>query len=84
MGARGFLVLGVGLLILAWATSGTGVFRRAPALVGYLIAALFVLAAVRVGLSIAIIAFGLSPASIVIPIALGVLAWRLRPGRDAT
>ena len=84
MGARGFLVLGVGLLILAWAASGTGVLRHAPALIGYLVAALFVLAAVRVGLSIAIIVFNLSPVSIVIPIALGVLAWWLRPGRDAT
>ena len=82
MGARGFLLLGVGLLVLAWAASGTGVLRRAPALIGYLVAALFVLAAVRVGLSIAILAFGLSPVSIVIPIALGALAWWLRPGRD--
>ena len=82
MGARGFLLLGVGLLILAWVASGTGVLRRAPALIGYLVAALFVLAAVRIGLSIAIIAFDLSPFSIVIPIALGVLAWWLRPGRN--
>ena len=83
MGARRFLLLGVGLLSLAWAASGTGVLRRAPALVGYLVATLFVLAAVRIGLSIAIIAFDLSPASIVIPVALGVLAWWLRPGRNA-
>jgi hypothetical protein len=83
MGAKRFLLLGVGLLILAWAASGTGVLRRAPALIGYVVAALFVLAAVRVGLSIAIIAFDLSPVSIAIPIALGVLAWWLRPGRNA-
>jgi len=83
MGARRFLLLGVGLLVLAWAASRTGVLRRAPALIGYLVGALFVLAAVRVGLSIAIIAFDLSPVSIVIPVTLGVLAWWLRPGRKA-
>jgi len=58
--------------------------RRAPAVAGYLVTALFVLAAVRIGLSIAVIAFDLSPVSTVIPIAFGVLAWWLRPGRDAT
>jgi hypothetical protein len=42
---------------------------------------LFVLAAVRIGLSIAILAFDLSIASLLIPIAFGVLAWWLRPGR---
>ena len=82
MGARGFLLVGVGLLVLAWVASGTGVLRRAPTLIGYLVAALFVLAAVRIGLSIAIIAFDLSPVSIMIPVALGVLAWWLRPGRN--
>ena len=83
MGARRFLLLGVGLLVLAWAASRPAVLRHAPDLIGYLVAALFVLAAVRIGLSIAIIAFDLSPVSIVIPVALGVLAWWLRPGRNA-
>ena len=82
MGARGFLLLWVGLLVLAWAASGTGVLRRAPALIGYLVAALFVLASVRIGLSIAILAFDLSPASYLIPISAGIIAWWLRPGRS--
>jgi hypothetical protein len=51
-------------------------------LIGYLVAALFVLAAVRIGLSIAILAFDLSPASYLIPISAGIIAWWLRPRRS--
>jgi hypothetical protein len=82
MSARRFLILGAIFLLLAWAASGGGLLRAVPAFLRLLIAGLFVLAAVRVGLSIAIIAFGLSPASVLIPIAFGVVAWWLRPGRD--
>jgi hypothetical protein len=35
----------------------------------------------RAGLSIAILAFDLSPISYLIPISFGVLAWWFRPGR---
>ena len=82
MGARGFLVFGAIFLLLAWGASATGVMRHAPAFLRLLVAVLFVLAAVRVGLSIAIIAFDLSPISFLIPIALGIVAWWIRPGRD--
>lgn len=82
MGARGFLILGAVLLLLAWGTSATGVIRQAPAFLRLLVAVLFVLAAARIGLSIAIIAFDLSPISFLIPICLGIVAWWLRPGRD--
>ncbi len=82
MGARTFLIIGAAFVLLGWAASGTGLIRRAPAILRLLVAAVFVLAAVRVGLSIAIIAFDLSPISLLIPISLGILAWRLRPGRS--
>ncbi len=82
MGARTFLILGATFLFLAWASSATGLMRRVPAILRLLVAAIFVLSAVRVGLSIAIIAFDLSPISLLIPISLGILAWWLRPGRS--
>ena len=81
MSTRGFLILGTIVLVAAWAASGTGLLRRASAFLRLLVAVLFVVAAVRVGLSIAILAFDLSPLSLLIPISFGVLAWRLRPGR---
>lgn len=82
MGARTFLMLGAAFVLLAWTASATGLIRRAPAFLRLLVAAIFVLAAVRVGLSIAIIAFDVSPISLLIPISLGILAWWLRPGRS--
>jgi len=82
MGARRFLIFGAVFLLLAWGASATGVMRRAPAFLRLLVAVLFVLSAVRVGLSIAIIAFDLSPISLLIPISLGIVAWWLRPGRN--
>jgi hypothetical protein len=82
MGARGFLIFGAVFVILIWGASTTGVMRRAPALLRLLVGVLFVLAAVRVGLSIAIIAFDLSPISYLIPICFGIVAWWLRPGRN--
>ena len=83
MGARTFLILGAAFVLLAWAASASGRMRRAPAFLRLLVAAIFVLGAVRIGLSIAIIAFDLSPVSYLIPISLGVLAWWLRPGRGS-
>jgi hypothetical protein len=84
MGARRFLVFAAVFLLLAWAASGAGLLRRVPAVLQLLVAVLFVLSAVRIGLSIAIIAFDLSPVSYLIPISFGVLAWWLRPGRKST
>ena len=84
MGATRFLILAGVLLLIVWSASGTGVLRRAPALVGYLVAAVFIFSAVRVGLSIAIIAFDLSPISYLIPISLGGVALWLRPGRRSS
>jgi len=83
MGTRGFLIFGAVFIVLAWGASGTGLMRRAPAFLRLLVAGLFVLSAVRVGLSIAIIAFDLSPISFLIPISFGIAAWWLRPGRNA-
>ena len=81
MSARGFLLLGLLVLVAAWAVSGTGLLRRASAFLRLLVAVLFVAAAVRIGLSIAILAFDLSPLSLLIPVSFGVAAWWLRPGR---
>ena len=83
MSARWFLILGLAVLVVAWAASGSGLLRRASAFLRLLVAVLFVAAAVRIGLSIAILAFDLSPLSLLIPISFGVLAWWLRPGRGA-
>lgn len=84
MSARGFLILGLVVLVAAWAASGAGLLRRATAFLRLLVGVLFVLAAVRVGLSIAILAFDLSLPSLFIPISFGVLAWWFRPGRDTS
>jgi hypothetical protein len=81
MGARWFLILGAVLALVVWGASATGLMRHAPAFLRLLVAALFVFAAVRIGLSIAIIAFDLSPISYLIPISFGIVAWWIRPGR---
>ena len=81
MGATRFLILAGVLLLLAWSASATGFLQRAHVLVRHLVAAVFIFGAVRAGLSIAIMAFDLSPISYLIPISLGLLAWWLRPGR---
>ena len=83
MSARAFLLLGLVVLVVAWAASGSGLLRRASAFLRLLVAVLFVAAAVRIGLSIAILAFDLSPLSLLIPISFGIVAWWLRPGRGA-
>jgi len=82
MSARGFLIVGLVVLAVAWAASGTGLLRRVSAFARLLVGVLFVAAAVRIGLSIAILAFDLSPASLLIPVSFGAVAWWLRPGRD--
>ncbi len=81
MGARGFLVLGGLLLLMAWAASGLGAVRRAPAIVRRVLDVLVILAAVRIGVSIAIIAFDLSLASYAIPVAFGLVAAATSLGR---
>ena len=83
MSARAFLILGAAFLLLAWAASAGGLMRQVPAFLRLLVGALFVLSAVRIGLSISIIVFDLSPLSYVIPICLGIIAWWLRPGRTS-
>jgi len=80
MGARWFLIFGAVFLLLAWGASATGLMRQAPAFLRLFVAILFVLAAVRIGLSIAIIAFDLKPVSYLIPISFGIVAWWMRPG----
>ena len=82
MGARRFLIVGAVFLLLAWAASATGLMRHTPEFLRLLVAAIFIFFAVRVGLSVAIIAFDLSPVSYLIPISFGIVAWRLRPGRN--
>jgi hypothetical protein len=75
------LVFGILLFLLGWITS-TGGLRAAPRLLQSLVTVLLIFAAVRFGLAIAIIAFDLSPLSILIPVGFGVLAWWLRPWRS--
>jgi len=82
MSARWFLIFGAVFVLLAWAASASGLTRQVPAFLRLVVAALFVLAAVRIGLSIAIIAFDSSPISLLIPVSLGIVAWWLRPGRN--
>jgi hypothetical protein len=83
MSARGFLILGLVVVVVAWAASGSGLLRQASAFLRLLVGVLFVLAAVRIGLSIAILAFDLSPLSLLIPISFGIVAWWFRPGRKS-
>lgn len=88
MGARAFLIIAAVVLLLAVSSSGTGAVRRAPAFIRNVIDALVIVAAVRIGLSVAILALDSTLANIAIPIAAGLvaaaalLAMRLR-GRSA-
>jgi uncharacterized membrane protein len=79
VGATRFLILSLALLLVLWSVSGFGFLRHAPRYLTYVVAAIFILSAVRIGLSVAILAFDLSPASYPIPIAFGLAAWWLRP-----
>ncbi len=74
MGPRVFLIFAGLLLLATWATSGLGALKRAPAIVRRILDVLVIAAAVRIGLSVAIIAFDLSLASYAIPVAFGLLA----------
>lgn len=81
MSARALLLGAIILLLATWALTGSGWLRRASEWVRLIVAALFIFFAVRVGLSIAILAFDLAPISWTIPVAFGIAAWLLRPGR---
>jgi glucose uptake protein GlcU len=74
MGARVILVIALIVLLLGVTSSGTGVIKRAPAFVRNVIDALVIVAAVRIGLSVAILAFDSTVANYAIPIATGLLA----------
>lgn len=74
MGARAFLIVAAVVLLLAVSSNGTGAVRRAPAFVRNVIDALVVVAAVRIGFSVAIIAFDSALANVAIPLVAGVLA----------
>jgi len=79
MGAGRLLLLALLVMALAWAVSAGGRSRRVPAFLQLLVAALFVASAVRIGLSIAILAFDLTPLSLLLPISFGLAAWWLSP-----
>lgn len=81
MSARGFLLLGGLLLLITWAASGLGTVKRAPAFVRRVLDVLVILAAVRIGISVASIAFDLSPLSYAIPVAFGLIAAATSLGR---
>lgn len=74
MSTRAFLVLAIVVLLLAAGSSGIGALKRAPAFVRSVIDLLVIVAAVRIGLSVAIILFDTTFANITFPIAAGVLA----------
>lgn len=74
MGARVFLIIALIVLLLGVGGSGTRAVKRAPAFIRNVIDALVVVAAIRIGLSIALLAFDSTLANIAIPIAAGVLA----------
>ncbi len=84
MSASKFLILGAVFLLLAWSVSSVGLLRAVPNLLRTVVTIIFVLSAVRVGLSIAIIAFDSSPISLLIPTFFGIAAWWLRPKPSST
>lgn len=81
MSARALLVIVAVLLLVTWTVSGGTWLRRSSEAVRLVVGVLFVLFAVRLGISIAIIFFDFDPWSWVIPVAFGVGAWLIRPGR---
>ena len=82
MKTTGLLLFGAVVLLVIWVGSALGLIRRVPRPLLLLADALFIFAAVRVGMSIAIIVFDSSPISYLIPICLGILALWFRPGRN--
>ncbi|MEE8369413.1 MAG: hypothetical protein V3S00_01440 [Dehalococcoidia bacterium] len=77
------LVVGVIALLVAWSASSTGLLRQAPALLRSIVTVILIFAAVRVGLSIAVIAFDSSMLSLLIPTSFGLAAWWFRPRRNS-
>jgi hypothetical protein len=73
MGARALLIIALIVLLLGVTTSGTGVFKRAPAFIRNVIDALVIVAAVRIGLSVAVLAFDSTIANVALPLAAGLL-----------
>lgn len=73
MGARAFLVIALIVLLLAAGGSGLSAVRRAPVLIRTVLDLLVVFAAVRIGLSVALLAFDSTTANYAIPIAAGLL-----------
>ena len=66
---------------LVWFSHWTPDLRTAPRFLQLLTTVLLIFVAVRFGLAVAIIVFDLSPASLLIPVFLGLVAWWLRPWR---
>lgn len=81
MSTRAFLVVALVVLLLALSSSGIGAVRRAPGFVRTVIDLLVIAAAVRIGLSIAIIAFDSTAANVAVPLACGIAAAALTFGR---
>lgn len=73
MGARGFLVVALVVLVLAVGSSGTGAVKRAPTFVRNVIDALVIVAAVRISLSVAILGFDSKLANVALPLVTGLL-----------
>lgn len=73
MGARALLIIALIVMLLGVTSSGTGIVKRAPAFVRNLIDALVIVAAVRIGLSVAILAFDSTFANIALPLTAGLL-----------
>ena len=84
MNARTVLLLLLLFVLAVWTAPGGRVRTAASASMRFVLGAVFVLVAVRLGLAVAIIGFDLSPASLVIPASFGIAAWRWRPGRNCT
>ncbi len=78
---KAILVLGAAVAVVAWATGTMGLLRRLPGMILFALGALFVLAAVRIGYTVAVLAFDSSLLSYLIPACAGIAAWLLRPGR---
>lgn len=83
MTTRVFLVIALIILLSAVAGSGLGAVKRAPAFVRTVIDVLVIAAAVRIGLSIAIIVFDSTFTNVAIPLACGLAAGALTFGRRA-
>lgn len=68
-----FLIVALIVLLLGVSSSGTGAVKRAPAFIRNVIDALVIVAAVRIGLSVAVLAFDSTIANVALPLAAGLL-----------